>query len=223
MGSVYQIPFFIIIRPVAVYLTSRFNSFIMLKLKMKTDPLWVKHIAEQNIEEILTDHAYCEQKAASSAISLIVQYPEYPDLVSQMSELAQEEMGHFKMVHREIMKRGYTLGRERKDSYVNELMKFTKVKGKGKEESLCDKLLFAAMIEARSCERFKVLSENIGDEELATFYHKLMISEARHYTMFITLARELCPNVDVDTRWEEFLEYEGDVISRYGKTEHIHG
>ncbi len=195
----------------------------MLKLKMKTDPLWVKHIAEQNIQEILTDHAYCEQKAASSAISLIVQFPEHPDLVSKMADLAQEEMGHFRMVHKKIIDRGYELGKERKDSYVNELMKFIKGKGKGREDLLCDKLLFAAMIEARSCERFKVLSENIGDKDLATFYHKLMISEARHYTMFINLARELCPNIGVDARWEAFLEYEGKVISSYGTSEAIHG
>ncbi len=195
----------------------------MLKLKMKTDPLWVKHIAEQNISEILTDHAWCEQKAASSAISLIVQYPEHEELVSEMSDLVQEEWGHFRMVCREIKKRGLTLGRERKDSYVNELMKFIKGKGGSREAHLADKLLFAAMIEARSCERFKVLSENIGDEDLAQFYHKLMISEARHYTLFIRLAKSLCPSVDVDQRWEEFLAYEGEVISRYGKSEGIHG
>lgn len=195
----------------------------MLNLKMATDPAWVKHIVEGNIEEILTDHAYCEQKAASSAISLIVQYPEHEDLVAKMSDLAQEEMGHFRMVFREIQQRGYTLGRERKDSYVNELAKFLKKKGKGREETLADKLLFAAMIEARSCERFKVLSENIDDQGLSEFYHKLMISEARHYTMFIKLARELCPNVDIDSRWKAFLEYEAEVITRYGKSEFIHG
>lgn len=195
----------------------------MLKLKMKTDPLWVKHIAEQNIEEILTDHAYCEQKAASSAISLIILFPEHPELVSAMADLAQEEMGHFRMVHKRIVERGFDLGRERKDSYVNELIKFIKGRGKGREELLLDKLLFAGMIEARSCERFKVLSENLEDKELASFYHKLMISEARHYTMFLQFARKLCPNFDVDKRWEEFLEYEGEVISRYGKSETIHG
>ncbi len=195
----------------------------MLKLKMKTDPLWVKHIAEQNIEEILTDHAYCEQKAASSAISLIILFPEHPELVSAMADLAQEEMGHFRMVHKRIVDRGFDLGRERKDSYVNELIKFIKGRGKGREELLLDKLLFAGMIEARSCERFKVLSENLEDKELASFYHKLMISEARHYTMFLQFARKLCPNFDVDKRWEEFLEYEGEVVSRYGKSETIHG
>lgn len=195
----------------------------MLKLKMTTDPLWVKNIAESNIEEILTDHAWCEQKAASSAISLIVQYPMHIDLVTQMTELAQEEMSHFQMVHQQIKKRGYTLGPERKDSYVNELVKFIKVKGRGREATLADKLLFAAMIEARSCERFKVLSENIEDKELSDFYYDLMVSEARHYTLFIKLAKQLCPNVDVDNRWEAFLEYEAEVISRYGKSEAIHG
>ncbi|MEL6675917.1 MAG: tRNA-(ms[2]io[6]A)-hydroxylase [Bacteroidota bacterium] len=195
----------------------------MLRLKMKTDPRWVKHVAEKNIEEILTDHAWCEQKAASSAISLIVQYPEHTELVQHMTELAQEEMSHFQMVHDEIQKRGYTLGPERKDSYVNELVKFIRVKGKTQAQSLADKLLFAAMIEARSCERFSVLSQNIEDQELSAFYHDLMVSEARHYTLFIKLARELCPEVDVDKRWQDFLEYEGEVISRYGKSEAIHG
>lgn len=195
----------------------------MLKLKMKTDPLWVKHIAEQNISEILTDHAWCEQKAASSAISLMVSFSEHVELVEEMADLAQEEMGHFRMVLREIQKREMTLGPERKDSYVNELQKFIKIKGRSREENLMDRLLFAAMIEARSCERFKVLSENIGDADLAEFYHKLMISEARHYTMFLKLAKQLCPNLDVMQRWEEFLAYEGEVITRYGKSEAIHG
>ncbi|MEM6265098.1 MAG: tRNA-(ms[2]io[6]A)-hydroxylase [Bacteroidota bacterium] len=195
----------------------------MMRLEMKTDPRWVANIVSGNLEEILTDHAYCEQKAASSAISIMVQYPEHEELVAKMADLAQEELGHFKMVHREIVKRGYTLGRERKDSYVNELMKFIKVKGRSREEALGDKLLFAAMIEARSCERFKVLSENIEDKDLADFYYKLMVSEARHYTMFITLAKKLLPHIDIDARWREFLAYEGEVISRYGKSEAIHG
>lgn len=199
------------------------NSRKMLNLKMKTDPRWVTLVVERNIEEILTDHAYCEQKAASTAISLIVQYPEYPDLVEKMADLAQEEMGHFRMVHQQIQKRGYELGRERKDSYVNELIKFIRIKGRGRIETLADKLLFAAMIEARSCERFKVLSENLEEEELAEFYFKLMKSEARHYTMFLKLAKTLCPEVDIDQRWQEFLAYEADVISRYGTKEHIHG
>lgn len=193
------------------------------RLKMKTDSTWVKHIVEGNIEDILTDHAYCEQKAASSAISFIVLYPEHEELVAGMAELAQEEMNHFSMVHRLIVDRGFTLGRERKDSYVNELLKFIRIKGRGKEETLCDRLLFAAMIEARSCERFKVMSENIEDKELADFYYELMVSEARHYTMFITFARQYCPNIDVDKRWHEFLEYEGEVITRYGKSTEIHG
>lgn len=195
----------------------------MFRLQMRTDTQWVNNVVAGNIEEILTDHAYCEQKAASAAISLIVHFPEHPELVEKMSDLAQEEMGHFRMVHRQIIKRGMELGRERKNSYVNELLKFTKVTGKSREETLMDKLLISAMIEARSCERFRVLSENIEDQELAVFYDKLMQSEARHYTMFIELARKLCPNSDVESRWRDFLEYEGEVILRYGKSEQIHG
>lgn len=194
----------------------------MLGLKLATDPRWV-NIVESNIDEILTDHAYCEQKAASNAISLIVHYPEYPEMVAKMVEIAREEMEHFGQVHELILKRGQTLGRERKDDYVNELMVFIKVPNRTREETLVDRLLFAAMIEARSCERFRVLSENIKDEKLAAFYRDLMISEAGHYTTFIGFAREYGKGVDVDKRWQEFLEYEAQVIARYGKTERVHG
>ena len=194
----------------------------MLGLKMTTDPRWV-NIVESNIDEILTDHAYCEQKAASNAISLIIHYPEYSDLVKEMSAIAQEEMLHFQQVHDLIIERGSVLGKERKDDYVNELLHFIKIPNRGKEETLVDRLLFAAMIEARSCERFRVLSENIKDEKLATFYRELMISEAGHYTTFITFARQYGRGVDVDKRWKEFLEYEAEVIARYGKKETVHG
>ncbi|ADY53283.1 tRNA-hydroxylase [Pseudopedobacter saltans DSM 12145] len=197
----------------------------MFKLQLPTDPFWVKNVVESNIEELLTDHAFCEQKAASNAITLIVQNPELSDLVQEMALLVQEEMDHFKRVHDIILQRGYTLGRERKDDYVNELIKFLK-KGGGqarKTESLVDRLLFAAMIEARSCERFKVLSENVADQELSEFYHELMISEANHYTLFIGLARKYGEGIDVDQRWKEWLDYEGQVIQNYGKKETIHG
>jgi len=194
----------------------------MLGLKLKTDPRWVKNAVEQNIEEILTDHAYCEQKAASHAISLIINFPEHDELVSNMSDLAMEEMSHFKMVHEMITKRGFQLGRERKDPYVGDLAKFIQ-KGVDRETRLLDKLLFAAMIEARSCERFKVLSDHIDDQELAQFYFDLMASEARHYTTFLRLAKLYLDPQRVDARWEEWLTYESEVIARYGNSETIHG
>ena len=194
----------------------------ILKLKLPTDPRWVKNVVESNIEEILTDHAFCEQKAASNAITLIVQNPNLSDLVQEMAALVQEEMDHFKRVHDIILERGFVLGRERKDDYVNELLKFL-TKGGTRNQQLIDRLLFAAMIEARSCERFKVLSEHINDEQLAAFYHELMISEATHYATFIKLARKYAENIDVDKRWQEFLDYEAQVIQNYGKKETIHG
>ncbi len=194
----------------------------MLGLKLPTDPHWV-NIVEENIDEILTDHAYCEQKAATNAISIIVNHPEFSDLVTAMTELVQEEMQHFRMVHDIIISRGQKLGRERKDDYVNELMKFIKIPYRTREEILIDRLLFAAMIEARSCERFRVLSENIQDKFLSGFYHDLMVSEANHYTMFIGFARKYAETVDVDKRWNEFLAYEAEVIVRYGNKENIHG
>lgn len=193
----------------------------MLGLKLPTDPRWAE-IAEGNIEEILTDHAWCEQKAATNAIMLIVNNSELEDLVSDMADIAIEEMQHFKMVHDKIKERGYKLGRERRDDYVNELMKFMK-KGGTRNESLIDRLLFAAMIEARSCERFRVLSQNIKDKELAAFYHELMISEANHYTTFLNFARKYTEGTDVNKRWKEWLEYEATVIQNYGNKEHIHG
>jgi tRNA-(ms[2]io[6]A)-hydroxylase len=194
----------------------------ILKLQLPTDPLWVKNVVESNIEEILTDHAFCEQKAASNAITLIVQNPNLSDLVQEMAELVIEEMDHFKRVHDIILERGYVLGRERKDDYVNELRKFLPAGG-SRESQLIDRLLFSAMIEARSCERFKVMSENINDQQLSAFYHELMISEAGHYTMFIRLAKKHAVSVDVDKRWKDFLAYEAQVIQNYGKKETIHG
>ena len=193
----------------------------MLKLKLPTDPRWV-NIVESNIDEILTDHAFCEQKAATNAISLIVNFPECSDLVDAMTELAKEELTHFEMVHQRIRARGKQLGRERRDEYVNELYAFVR-KGHKREIVLVDRLLFSAMIEARSCERFRVLSENIADKDLAAFYHELMISEANHYTMFIKLAKQYANGLDVDARWNEYLEYEATVIAKYGKRETIHG
>ncbi len=194
----------------------------ILKLQLPTDPLWVKNVVESNIEELLTDHAFCEQKAASNARTLIVQNPNLSDLVREMAVLVQEEMDHFKRVHDIILERGFILGRERKDNYVNELRKFIVIGG-GRAEQLIDRLLFSAMIEARSCERFKVLSENINDKQLSEFYHELMISEATHYSMFIRLAKKYAGTIDVDKRWKQYLAYEARVIQNYGKAETIHG
>lgn len=208
---------------VKAYINSTLNTEkSILKLKLPTDPLWVKKIVEGNIEEILTDHAFCEQKAASNAITLIVQNPDLSDLVQEMADLVREEMEHFKRVHDIILERGYVLGRERKDNYVNELLKFLK-KGGSRREQLVDRLLFAAMIEARSCERFKVLSEHINDEQLSAFYYELMVSEATHYATFLRFAKKYADGIDVDKRWREFLDYEASVIKHYGKTGEIHG
>ena len=193
----------------------------MFKLKLPTDPRWA-NIAEDNIQEILTDHAWCEQKAATNAIGLITMLPECPDIVKELLAIAQEEMEHFGQVLEIITKRGYTFGRTRKDDYVNELVNFIQ-KGGHRDTLIVDKMLFAAMIEARSCERFKVLTENIKDEELKTFYKELMISEANHYTTFIGFARQLGDPEKVNKRWEEWLEYEAGIIKSYGNKETIHG
>ncbi len=193
----------------------------MLGLKLPTDPRWV-NIVEKNIEEILTDHAFCEQKATSTAISLIVSFPEYTDLVQEMIELVKEEMSHFKMVHDLILERGWTLGRDRKDEYVVQLVKFFP-KGGSRTTQLVHRLLYAALIEARSCERFRLLSEELEDRKLAKFYRKLMISEANHYTMFLGYARKYGDRKEVDKKWEELLIYEAEIIRNLGTKETVHG
>jgi tRNA-(ms[2]io[6]A)-hydroxylase len=183
----------------------------MLGLKLPTDPRWV-NLAEKSIEEILTDHAYCEQKAASSGISLVINYPYLEDLVAQVTDVVEEEWGHFKMVLDELKNRGLKLGFQRKDLYVNELNKRIKNNGT-KDEMLMDKLLLLALIEARSCERFKLLSVYCEDLELRKFYKKLMVSEAGHYKMYLDLAKQYLDKEKVEKRWEEILTIEGEVMT----------
>jgi tRNA-(ms[2]io[6]A)-hydroxylase len=195
----------------------------VLRLKLPTDPRWV-NIVETNIEEILSDHAWCEQKAASNAITIITINSEYPDLVSDMLALAKEEIEHFEMVHNIIKKRGLTLARERKDEYVGELAQYMKKSNTGSRVSgFVERMLFSAMIEARSCERFKILSEQINDADLREFYRSLMESEARHYTTFLGFARKYGQGIDVDKAWKEFLSFEAELMESYGKKETMHG
>lgn len=181
-----------------------------LGLNLPTDPRWV-NIAEKSIEDILVDHAYCEQKAASSCISLIVQFPEKEELVEVLSPVVSEEWAHFQAVIRQLKKRNYVLGKQRKDEYVIALGGILK-KGGSREQQLVEKLLMNALIEARSCERFKLLSKHIQDEDLKEFYYKLMISEAGHYANFIDLAKTYMPEDYVSKRWQEFLEAEAEII-----------
>ena len=193
----------------------------MLGLKLPTDPRWV-NIVEKNINEILIDHAYCEQKAASTAISLIVSFPAYSDLVQEMIALVKEEISHFKMVHAKILERGIEMGRDRKDEYVLQILKFFP-KGGSRTTQLTHRLLYAALIEARSCERFRLLSEELKDQELAEFYRKLMVSEANHYTMFLGFARQYGERKEVDRKWSGLLAFEADVMKGLSKKEQIHG
>lgn len=182
----------------------------MLGLKLATDPYWV-NIAEKSIDEILTDHAYCEQKAASTCISLIIQFPDKTDLVDELTPIVAEEWGHFRKVIKELKARGYSFGKKRIDDYVVELMKFQRKGGK-EIDRLMDKLLISAMIEARSCERFRLLSLHISDEDLKKFYHEFMISEAGHYRTFIDLAKMYCGEEPVKKRWQEMIEFETKIM-----------
>ena len=182
----------------------------LLGLQLPTDPRWV-NIAQMNIEDILVDHAYCEQKAASSCISLIVQYPDKKELVDMMTPVVAEEWSHFERVIEQLNKRGMTFGKMRKDEYVVRLSQILK-KGGSREQQLVEKLLMNALIEARSCERFKLLSQNIEDEELQKFYYELMVSEAGHYKNFLSLAKTYMPEEYVQQRWKEFLVEEAEIL-----------
>jgi tRNA-(ms[2]io[6]A)-hydroxylase len=193
----------------------------MFRLQLPTDPRWV-NIAEMNEESILTDHAYCEMKAAATALSLARKFYDHPEIVKKMTELAREEMEHFNRVHSFIVERGYKWLPEKKDEYVNKITKLVKTGG-NRIQQLVDHLLVAALIEARSCERFKLLSEQIKDKELAEFYRELMESEAGHYTLFITLARNVLERKKVDDRWEEILKMEAEVMAGLENQSRIHG
>lgn len=182
----------------------------ILGLKLPTDPRWV-NLAELSLEFILSDHAFCEQKAASNCISLIQRYPHLDKLVEELSPIVTEEWGHFRMVLSEIKKRKLTLGHQRKDEYVNKLNDFSK-KGGSPDDRLLDSLLVFALIEARSCERFRILSENLQDTYLQEFYRKFMISEAGHYKLFLSLAKEYLPEEKVNQRWKQWLEYEKEIL-----------
>ena len=184
----------------------------ILGLQLPTDPRWV-NLAEKSLEEILTDHAYCEQKAATSCISLIQRYNDKEKLVAELSPIVAEEWGHFRLVLAELNKRNLKLGKQRKDEYVNALLDF-QVKGGSYEDNLLDKLLTMAMIEARSCERFKRLSEGLEDEYLKNFYRRFMESEAGHYTLFIELAETYVAKEKVRMRWQQWLLHEQEIMEK---------
>ena len=183
-----------------------------LGLKLPTDPRWV-NLAEMDIEEILTDHAYCEQKAATSCISLIQAYPDRVELVEELAPIVTEEWGHFRMVLAELKKRNLRLGRQRKDEYVNLLLAF-QPKGLSKEEALLEKLLTCALIEARSCERFRLLSLHCSDAYLREWYHKFMVAEAEHYRLFLDLANQYFGKEKTRDRWQDYLRHEAEIIKQ---------
>lgn len=184
----------------------------ILGLQLPTDPRWV-NLAELSLEEILTDHAYCEQKAATTCISLIQRYSSKEKLVKELAPIVTEEWGHFRLVLQELHKRNLNLGKQRKDEYVNALLLFQR-KGGDIEDRFLDQLLTMALIEARSCERFKRLSEGLNDEYMQNFYRRFMESEAGHYTLFIELAETYVDKQKVRDRWKEWLDYEAEVMQR---------
>lgn len=193
----------------------------MLGLQFETSTSWAE-IAEDNLEQILTDHAFAEQKASANAISIIINYSEETDLVKDMSDIAIEELEHFRMVHQLMIQRGFVLGREQHNDYAKSLQKFFP-KTKDRQTALINRLLVAALIEARSCERFKVFSENMQDEELSKFYKDLMVSEANHYTLFLRYARKYMDRKIVDEKWKSLLAFEAEMMKSRGTKATVHG
>ncbi len=193
----------------------------MLGLQFETSTSWAE-IAEDNLEQILTDHAFAEQKASANAISIIINYSEETDLVKDMSDIAIEELEHFRMVHQLMIKRGFVLGREQHNDYAKSLQKFFP-KTKDRQTALINRLLVAALIEARSCERFKVFSENMQDEELSKFYKDLMVAEANHYTLFLGYARKYMDRKTVDEKWKSLLAFEAEMMKSRGTKATVHG
>ncbi len=193
----------------------------MLGLQFETETSWVD-VAQNGLEQLLTDHAFAEQKAASNAVSIIINYSEETDLVKDMSDIAIEEMEHFRMVHNLMVKRGMVLGKATKNDYALQLQQFFP-KTSDRTEALIHRLLVAALIEARSCERFKVFSENMNDDELSTFYKDLMVSEANHYTLFLGYARQYMDRTIVDQKWKELLAFEAEMMKSRGTVAKVHG
>ena len=193
----------------------------MLGLKFETETSWAE-IAKDDLHQILTDHAFAEQKAASNAVSIIINYSEETEMVKAMSDIAIEEMEHFKMVHLLMIKRGMVLGREQKNDYAKHLHGFF-TKTKDRTDALIQRLLIAALIEARSCERFKVFAENLEDRELSDFYKELMVSEANHYTTFLGFARQYQDRKVVDKKWQGLLDYEAEFMKKRGVKPKVHG
>lgn len=197
-------------RPPPYFCTVSTAENTILGLRLPTDPRWTD-LAAVSLEEVLADHAFCEQKAATQCISLIQRYPDKPELVAALAPVVTEEWGHFRMVFSEMQKRGFSLGRQRKDEYVNGLLQ-KEPKHIPAEEKLLHKLLLCALIEARSCERFRLLSEGLEEEGLRKFYYKFMVSEAGHYRLFIELAEQYFPVEQVRSAWQQWLGYEEEVL-----------
>lgn len=160
----------------------------MLALLCPTDPRWTECV-ERDLDGLLRDHAHCEIKAAQSALSLVARFgAEDPDLVAPLVALAHEETEHFEAVHARIRARGGVMSHPGSDEYVAALRRAAGADRDDGQDPLLDRLLISALVEARSCERFKLLSERLGDASLRAFYRELMGSEAKHFRLFAGLA-----------------------------------
>ncbi len=178
------------------------------ELRSSTDPKWVRRMEERPLE-LLSDHAHNELKAASTAQAWLLKNPTDGQLVLELAKLAAEEMEHFERVVRLLYGRGGTLQPVDNNVYADRLLKGS---AKTRREPFLDRMIVAALIEARSCERFVLLAENLQDEELATLYRELIPCEVGHNELFIDLTRAAFPEL-ADARIEQLFELEAEVLA----------
>lgn len=191
----------------------------MLCLKCETNPGWIKS-AMANLNSVLIDHAHCEKKAAATGMSLLSAYPDKTEISLTMSDLVEEEIGHYRSVVKIIDEKGIKLNYDTGDLYVKELLSYI---NKNEPRRLLDRLLTAGIIEARSCERLQILAENINDEILKKFYTELAASEAGHYVTFIKLAKLYFEEKEVNQRLDELTNIERNIVVSLPNHPVMHG
>jgi tRNA-(ms[2]io[6]A)-hydroxylase len=181
----------------------------MFRLRIATRPAWTAKVLDQ-FDDFLIDHAAAEKKASGMAVSMLSHYTDKPDIVRAMTDLAIEEMTHFREVVKILYSRGLQLGSDQRDPYVNALRQTMR---KGSEVYLLDRLLLGCIIEARGCERFGLIAEALPPGELKNFYRAITESEARHEDLFIQLAAAYFSRDDIQSRLDELLDIEAKIVT----------
>lgn len=190
----------------------------MLNLKSATLPEWLPSV-RSHLDELLIDHAHCEKKAAGTAMNLIFAYVDRVELVRELTAIVNEELEHFAQVLDLLERRGIRFRRLKPSDYGRRLNDLVR---KQEPYKAVDRLLVAALIEARSCERFAILRDEINDPELADFYGSLFESEARHHATYVRFAREFADEDVVRDRLEALAAAEAEIVSTLGPLPRMH-